>query len=199
MRQLNPNNPVAFTTRYNGRSNVLSNDVGITPAFDPQANPRPRVSTFFKAVWDTGATASVITEAVVAQCGLIQTGVIEVFTAQGSYLTETYLVNIFLPNRVGVHGVAVSKGTLPHGSDVLIGMDIIGVGDFAVTNKDGITVFTFRMPSVELLDFTANPVPGVTTPVGQARQSPVAAPVSRNSKCACGSGKKYKRCHGKDA
>lgn len=37
--------------------------------------------------------------------------------------------------------------------DLLIGMDIIGLGDFAVTNLGGNTVFTFRVPSVEKIDF----------------------------------------------
>ena len=36
---------------------------------------------------------------------------------------------------------------------LLIGMDIIGLGDFAVTNADGKTTFSFRVPSVEEIDF----------------------------------------------
>ena len=36
---------------------------------------------------------------------------------------------------------------------LLIGMDIIDLGDFAVTNADGITAFSFRIPSVEEIDF----------------------------------------------
>jgi len=43
------------------------------------------------------------------------------------------------------------------GTDVLIGMNIINQGDFAVTNKDGKTVFSFRLPSVECLDFVDKP------------------------------------------
>ncbi len=36
---------------------------------------------------------------------------------------------------------------------MLIGMDIIGAGDFAVTNKDGKTVMTYRYPSSKCIDF----------------------------------------------
>ena len=37
---------------------------------------------------------------------------------------------------------------------MLIGMDVINAGDFAITNKDGKTVFSFRIPSMERIDFT---------------------------------------------
>lgn len=35
-------------------------------------------------------------------------------------------------------------------------MDIISQGDFAVTHSDGKTTFTFRLPSVDKLDFVKN-------------------------------------------
>ncbi len=38
--------------------------------------------------------------------------------------------------------------------DVLIGMDVIGLGDFSITNKDGKTTFSFREPSMEEIDYT---------------------------------------------
>ncbi len=44
------------------------------------------------------------------------------------------------------------------GIDLLIGMDIIGLGDFAVTNLNGVTQFTFRLPSVESIDFVNQPL-----------------------------------------
>ncbi len=66
---------------------------------------------------------------------------------------ETYLVNIYLPNNVAFSGVRVTKGTLTGGASMLIGMDIINTGDFAVTNFNGITKFSFRVPSIEHIDF----------------------------------------------
>jgi len=36
---------------------------------------------------------------------------------------------------------------------LLIGMDIIGLGDFAVTNTNDKTTFSFRIPSVQEIDF----------------------------------------------
>lgn len=60
--------------------------------------------------------------------------------------------NLGLPNRVQVTGVEVLEGIL-EGCDVLIGMDIINLGDFAVTNRDDVTVLSFQMPSVNRIDF----------------------------------------------
>ena len=36
---------------------------------------------------------------------------------------------------------------------MLIGMDIINLGDFAITNKNGNTKFTFEIPSSRDIDF----------------------------------------------
>jgi hypothetical protein len=42
---------------------------------------------------------------------------------------------------------------IPNGCDMLIGMDVINLGDFAVTNYNGRTMFSFRMPSADRIDF----------------------------------------------
>jgi hypothetical protein len=109
----------------------------------------------FDAIWDTGATASVITQGVIDACGLTPTGIARVHHVKGSSLAETYLVNIGLPNAVGYSAVRVTKGEFV-GGDILIGMDIIGTGDFTVTNFDGFTKFSFRYPSVGHIDFVAD-------------------------------------------
>jgi hypothetical protein len=67
---------------------------------------------FFTAIWDTGATACVITQAVVDACGLVPTGMTRVRGAYGdATLAETFLVDIYLPNGVRVQAVRVTKGT----------------------------------------------------------------------------------------
>ncbi len=38
-------------------------------------------------------------------------------------------------------------------SDIIIGMDILTQGDFSITNLDGRTVCSFRIPSQYLVDF----------------------------------------------
>ena len=107
----------------------------------------------FNAIWDTGATKSVITQAVVDACGLAPTGMANVKTAAGPSQAETYLVNFGLPNRVGIPVIRVTKMQLTGGADILIGMDIISRGDFSVTNFNGATKFSFRMPSIKHIDY----------------------------------------------
>lgn len=48
----------------------------------------------------------------------------------------------------------VTKANLEADTGVLIGMDLITLGDFAVTNKNGQTCFSFRYPSSEWIDFS---------------------------------------------
>lgn len=57
-----------------------------------------------------------------------------------------------LPNGVETAAVRVTQGVLKS-CDVLIGMDIINKGDFAVTNRGGVTMLSFQMPSLNHIDF----------------------------------------------
>ncbi|MCK4911673.1 MAG: SEC-C domain-containing protein [Thermodesulfovibrionales bacterium] len=83
--------------------------------------------------------------------------------------------------------VRVTKGDM--GGDILIGMDIMSKGDFAVSNHGGNTTFTFRMPSIEEIDFNSKKNPPVKSDKKVGRSDPY----------PCGSGKKYKKCHGRNA
>ena len=107
------------------------------------------------AVWDTGATNSMITQAVVDQCSLLSIGITDINHALGTAKdVEEFLVDIGLPNGVKRPGLRVAKAVLPHGH-VLIGMDIISQGDFAVTHPRSNTKFSFRIPSKANIDFVA--------------------------------------------
>ena len=144
----------SFTLKGTGILLVLQTPCGICAAFDPAITPPPHPQLQqFQGIWDTGATASVITEDVVQRCGLKPTGMTQVHGVHGTELTETFLVNIQLPNGVHFKNVRVSKGKLAGGAHALIGMDIITTGDFCITNKGGITTFTFRHPSIAAVDY----------------------------------------------
>ena len=56
------------------------------------------------------------------------------------------------PSRWSFKAFALILGNL-RGYDVLIGMDIIGLGDFAITHLEGDTKFSFRIPSQADIDF----------------------------------------------
>jgi len=146
--------PQAFTVEFNGRAHVLITPVHIGRAFDHTKISRPPGNVLtYNGIWDTGATNTVITERVARECGLKPIGVTNVETAGGRKRSNVYLVSIGLPNTVGVSSLRVTEGILNGNVEVLIGMDVIGGGDFAITCNDGKTVFSFRFPSKTKIDF----------------------------------------------
>ena len=164
---------------------VLVSKVSIGTPFEVSCPPQSPDTKEYNAIWDTGATGTVITKKVVADCGLRPISMTKVHTAAGINTVPVYLTSLYLPNKVCFPQLRVTEGVIADDAEVLIGMDVISKGDFAVTNTDGKTMFTFRIPSIESIDF--------------AKKQPFRAPfkIGRNSPCPCGSGKKYKNCCGK--
>ena len=94
-----------------------------------------------------------ITKRIVDDLALPQESYTTVAHAGGaSENVPVYYVNLVLPNNVRIVGVPVELIKLID-TDVLIGMDIINRGDFAVSNKNGETCFSFRIPSAEKFNF----------------------------------------------
>ena len=141
-----------FTLQFNGMVNVLRSPVGISEAFSPESGDQQPKIFEFKGIWDTGASGSVISQNVVSKLNLELIDTQKVHTANGERLSNVYLVNIYPPNRVAFAGVRVTDGDLFE-TDILIGMDIITSGDFAVTNMGGKTCMSFQIPSVRKIDF----------------------------------------------
>jgi predicted aspartyl protease len=110
----------------------------------------------FESIWDTGASSCAISNRVVSALGLKPTGMTTMRGANGEALTNTYLLNLYLPNGVAFSGVRVAEVKLVGNEDILIGMDVISAGDFTVSNYDGKTCMSFRIPSQERTDY----VPG---------------------------------------
>lgn len=144
--------PRSFVAKRPGLVNVLLTKAFIGDPLDPQGNIPPKPKTEYTAIWDTGAQGTVITQKVVQECNLKQIGMAELRTVGGKVNKPVYFVSVYLPNRVIIPQLRVIEGEVS-GGDILIGMDIMMRGDFAITNKDRKTVFTFRMPSMEVIDF----------------------------------------------
>ncbi len=177
---LTPNQPKAFTVPYPTRVSVLKTPVGVGPPFDPkQESPPIDASLDLGAIWDTGATGTVITKSLAEKLDLKPIDLVVSKSVSGTFESNVYLVSLWLPNIVCIPVITVIEADIGL-ADVLIGMDVISQGDFAVTNMGGNTTFTFRIPSTECIDFA------------EIREQP-----GRNQPCPCGSGKKYKRCHGR--
>lgn len=176
----------AFVIRFAGLVPRIVTDVGVSGAFDPSSPPPvlpPAVDS--RALWDTGASRSVVSRDLAHRLALTPVGQVDVSHAGGTMKSPTYIVNFILPNRVGVPGILVTElPYAPRGFDAIIGMDLITLGDLAITNADGRTTMSFRIPSIETVDYAE-----------QANRIRFAG-VGRNDPCPCGSGEKFKKCHG---
>lgn len=190
----------SFTIEHNGIARELITETLVSQPFDPHtsnstAHPPARK---YNAIWDTGATNCVITRRVINDLCLKPIGMTQVNHCGGTSLQGQYIVNIILRNNVGIPNILVTEGNLTDNADVIIGMDIICRGDFAITNKDKKTIFTFRIPSIETIDFCKQNQLSPPAKIIKSQPFVNSQPhISRNSPCPCGSGEKYKRCCGK--
>ena len=143
----------SFTVEYLGVVNVIKTSIQISDDYDLD-NYKDKLypsTHLFDATWDTGAMVSVISTKVVDELGLIPTGKETVYHGGGNSISYKYLVNIFLPNDLVFASLEVLG--MPISVDVLIGMDIISQGDFAITASEGITIFSFQIPSKNKIMF----------------------------------------------
>lgn len=130
----------AFSTSYSGIVRAIVSEIGIVTGVSDATTEVVRC----KALWDTGAVYSVISRQFAAKLGLTSFDSGRAYTAQGSYDTSVYLLDILLPNKMIVKDLRVSDGEFQD-FDFLLGMDVISLGDFTVTNKNA-TRFAFRIP-----------------------------------------------------
>ncbi len=75
--------PRAFTIKYEKFSKTLETSCGVCKAFDSE------YKTFY-ALWDTGATGSVISKDVVQELGLKSIGKEKVYHANGASIVNAY-------------------------------------------------------------------------------------------------------------
>jgi len=175
-----------ITIKWTGITNAIDSDVYLKDSLKNDEFMLKR----YKARWDTGATKSAIGNHIVGELGLKTVSTIKAYGVDGEFKTGCYYVDIIFPNQLRAVNILVTGGNFKDQPfDMLIGMDIISMGDFAITNYNNETVFSFRCPSMSQIDF-----------VNHSYDEPyrkTAKEFGRNDKCPCGSGKKYKQCCGK--
>lgn len=123
-----------FTHEYGITQKELVTPCKVINTFDPKR----AIST--EAVWDTGAMGTVITSAAARKLNLRPVGKARVLgiKVKGdadkniASIVDVYLVNIVLPENVAVAAISVAEAEFSSQADLLIGMDVIGLGDFCV-------------------------------------------------------------------
>lgn len=144
----------AFTVKADGgRLLVVKTKVGISVVTTEEQKQESQI-TEVEAIWDTGATNSAISSSIAKKLNLTPSNYTNVNTG-GNKIEKApvYYVNLLLPNHMTVLSVQVTELPGLADGDMLVGMDIITLGDFTITNLEGITWCSFRMPSQLRTDF----------------------------------------------
>ena len=110
--------------------------------------PPPNKTATVDAIWDTGATHSVITPEIAEALGLLPVDTVPIIGVNSGEAEDkpVSIVHVGLPNSVLLQTVRVSVVDIGGGADMLIGMDIISLGDLLLSNAGGETSFSFVMP-----------------------------------------------------
>lgn len=136
-----------FTEKYSERVRQIITSIGVI-------NPSTGMTIPAKALWDTGATSTCLSKEIVSRLDLQSFGYQKISTPSGSGIVGQYRINIMLNNELQIQQITVLDSEIgQQGIDVLIGMDIISLGDFAISNFENKTNFSFRIPSKEHVDY----------------------------------------------
>jgi hypothetical protein len=139
--------PQAFTKNANSIVNSIITDAAMRQSANLCHNYKlacqeVRVLT----LWDTGATGSSISKGLANYLGLKPIDMCLIQGVGGLQKSSVYLIDVLLPSNVAINNVRVTE-FLDNGSfSMIIGMDIITLGDFAISNKDRKTMVSFRIP-----------------------------------------------------
>jgi len=140
----------AFSKSYNKSVSKLITPVGILPVLTV-GKVLSTVPVEATALWDTGATATCIKPALVERLKMRLLSLSNKTTLSGiggKVAARITMINLFLSPVLEVDYRPVYVADFPGFADILIGMDIIGKGDFAVCNTGNKTLFSFAMPSL---------------------------------------------------
>ena len=171
----------AFTIKAQGTLRSLYTNAWLSPAaFENEQRDEalPPKSGTLRAVWDTGATGSVVNMDTANMLNFQPVSFTPVSTVNGNYTAPVFICDIYLPSGIVIPSIEITGGQLGSDLDMLIGMDVITLGDFTITNLGMITWFTFRVPSMQRADYKVIQLP------------------NDEHRCPCGTTKKYKNCCG---
>jgi predicted aspartyl protease len=137
-----PENNGSFTIDYLRPTKRLITEVSLFRQFSE--NPADGIA--IKALWDTGATISCITPDVAKKLGLVCFDKLHVYGVNSFTEVDVTIASIVLPGAIVLRDKRITISFLPPTTDMLIGMDIILMGDLAISNGSNQTLLSFTMP-----------------------------------------------------
>jgi hypothetical protein len=138
----------AFSIRCSQIVNRLPSEVVVEGDKNASFNAR--------AIWDTGAMRSVVTPDVVKSLNQPYVDFVKVTGVNNISTAPVVIVSVILPNHIRITNLKAVVCDMRQGIDMLIGMDIISMGDMALCNGNAKTLFSFAIPSfsdkIDLVD-----------------------------------------------
>jgi hypothetical protein len=147
--------PQAFTLNGQGLLESIITPVTVRQSFNlSKTYNLASTEIDVRALWDTGSTNTSISEGLARHLGLKSIDMCNVNGVDGIHPSMVYQIDILLPSSVAIGDVRGAEFKDNGAFEILIGMDIITLGDFAISNKEGKTVVSFRIPpSDTVIDF----------------------------------------------
>jgi predicted aspartyl protease len=147
----------AFTYRLpdNQRHSIII-DVEILVPVPIHGYPHDqRIALKAKALIDTGASRSAISSSFAQAAKLISYEKCTIRMAKGEYISSVYAIDIMFPHQILAKNIKAAEFSESRSFDLIIGMDILLMTDFALTNAGGVAVLSLRAPPADKhIDFT---------------------------------------------
>ena len=145
-----------FTKFFGKQVNKLITSVKLLPITSLNKTLR-NTPIEITALWDTGATLSCIRPDLRDRLGLqmVRTDSSATISGIGGMVKADYTIaTVFLTHNLAIEYCPLYVLDFPKSFDIVIGMDIIRMGDFAVCNKENKTSFSFILPPLpDRIDF----------------------------------------------
>lgn len=179
----------ALTYKFTGIKNDIITDVKAKNGVDMNKS----IQT--KGLWDTGAQNSAITKKAAQALGLTAMKKTRIRGVHGVKEVNVYFIHIVLNNEnITVPCLVTECDELSNDGtvDLLLGMNVICNGDFVISNHAGNTTMTFRVPSLQNVDFVEE--------IKEYNRIAMIHEIESKKgieRCPCKSGKSFDNCHGK--
>jgi hypothetical protein len=136
----------AFSLQFSQVVNRLPSEVIVSGDSGEHFNSR--------AVWDTGAMRSVVTPELVKSLNQPYVDFVKVTGVNNISRVPVIIVSVILPNNIKITNLKAAVCDMRQGIDMLIGMDIISMGDLIISNGNNKTFFSFAIPPFpDTIDF----------------------------------------------
>jgi hypothetical protein len=119
----------------------------VTPAHLYSVSSVVPKDTVTNALWDTGAMISVVSPRIKNELGLVRIDSVPMIGVSGkSENVDRVLVTVELPCGILKRNIVAAVSEFQPDIGIILGMDIITLGDFSLLNGQGRTVFSFTTP-----------------------------------------------------